>query len=212
MFRIRDYSVLLPLTPGELDLLFSRRRQEGDCIIWTGPRDSEGYGRIKLRGQVWLVHRLIHEILLGHVPTDLVVHHGCENRLCCNPEHFELSTNADNVRRAKRYCGIHHHNGRRTHCKRGHPLYGPNCITRYSKGRYARVCRACLNMRRRAYRAARRAAGSRWTGDAHFKSLMSLEAQASPPPVARTTRCPGAAGTSGLKGMQDLNTSSRASP
>jgi hypothetical protein len=184
MFRIRDYSVLLPLTPGELDLLMTRRRFDPNgCWTWTGPRDSEGYGRIKLRGEVWLIHRLFFEILVRHVALGKVVHHTCGNRLCGNPEHLEETTNADNVRRGKHYVGIHHHNGCRTHCKRGHPLYGPNCIYRYSKGRFARVCRACLNMRRRAYRGARRAAGDRWTGDAHLKPLMTLDGPAPAPPT-----------------------------
>lgn len=174
--KFRDYSVLLPLTPGELDYLLSLRRIDPNgCWTWTGRLDEEGYGRVKLRGQTWVVHRLFHEIFGSHVSVDLVIDHLCDNRACCNPAHHRQSTRSENSKRAKHYVGIHHHNGGRTHCRRGHLLLGHNCIYRWSHNgtRLARVCRTCLNIRRRAYRARRRAAGNRWTGDARKKHLIN---------------------------------------
>jgi hypothetical protein len=160
MFRIRDYSAILPLTPDEMNRLLSRRRvDENGCWTWTGYVGPDGYGQIELRGRSWRVHRLFHEIFAGHVPTDLVVHHTCGNRACCNPAHQELTTSADNVRRGKFYYGVEHHNGGRTHCRRGHPLSGDNVIhRRQGNGHMGRICRLCERIRRTNARLRRRVA------------------------------------------------------
>jgi hypothetical protein len=176
MYSVRDYSTLLPLTPEELSRLLSRRRiDENGCWTWAGTRDAEGYGRISLRNRIWIVHRLLYEILVGHVCTDDVLHHLCGNRSCCNPAHLRPISREENSRLAKHYTGIHHHNGSRTHCRRGHLLSGHNLITRRRKdGGTARVCRACLNLSRNNHRRRKRLAGPSWTGDAHLKPLMTF--------------------------------------
>jgi len=173
MYTVRDYSLLLPLRPDEMSrLMTGYRRDAKRCWIWTGTLDDDGYGRISLRNRSWLVHRLIFEILIGHVPPDMVLHHVCGNPSCCNPVHLLIITREENSRLAKHYTGIHHHNGRRTHCRRGHLLSGHNLILRRRKGGAARVCRACLRISRLKHRRAKRLAGPLWTGDAALKPLM----------------------------------------
>jgi len=174
MFRIRDYSSILPLTADEMNRLLSRRRfDENGCWTWIAYTDPEGYGSISLRGRSWRVHRLFHEIFRGHVPVDLVVHHTCGNRACCNPAHQELTTSSDNVRRGTFYYGADHHNGGRTHCCRGHLLSGDNVIYhRQTNGNIGRKCRECERMRRANARHRRRAAAN------------VLPAVADPQPVA----------------------------
>lgn len=162
MFKIRDYSAILPLTPDEMNRLLSRRRFESNgCWTWTGCKDYDGYGCISLRGKMWRVHRLVHEILVRHVPTNLVVHHTCGNTACCNPAHQELTTSADNTRLGKHRCGADHQNGSRTHCRHGHPLSGDNCIYRRDRlGYVSRICRTCQKLGRAATRLRKRAAAA----------------------------------------------------
>jgi len=145
MFQARDYSILLPLTPREMDRLVKRYRlDENGCWIWTGRLTPKGYGFARVRGSYWLAHRLFHELFIRHVPTNLVVHHKCGNRACCNPAHQELTTCGDNSRLGKRLSGADHPLGRRTHCRHGHPLSGDNCRCYVRAGHVIRICRKCV--------------------------------------------------------------------
>ena len=45
-------------------------------------------------------HRMAWELSNGPVPHGLMVLHRCDNPVCCNPAHFFLGTNSDNIRDA----------------------------------------------------------------------------------------------------------------
>ena len=67
---------------------------DGDCWAWTGYK-SKGYGYLFIKGKSYAAHRLSWEIYNGSIPEGLIVRHKCKNK-CCNPEHLELGTLADN--------------------------------------------------------------------------------------------------------------------
>ena len=77
------------------------------CWEWIGPRNTSGYGHIKLRwkrgprkGKVRsaLVHRIaVQEFTGRRVTTRSVVMHLCNNPACCNPAHLLGCTQKKNV-------------------------------------------------------------------------------------------------------------------
>jgi len=67
---------------------------ETPCWIWVGVVDHAGYGRISIEGerQQAYTHVLFFERANGSVPDGLHVHHLCEQKACCNPDHLEAVT------------------------------------------------------------------------------------------------------------------------
>ena len=70
---------------------------DSGCWEFDGPRNQDGYGRVRYLGRKTMVHRLAHEAWVGPIPDGLFIRHKCDNPPCVNPEHLETGTNAQNV-------------------------------------------------------------------------------------------------------------------
>lgn len=119
------------------DRLWPRVDASGPCWLWQG-KLSDGYGHIGLGGDGGAkrpVHRVVWELLVGPIPPGLQIDHLCRVRHCCNPDHLQLVTTAENLARSP----IANGKGK-THCKRGHPLTGGNVRYRPNGGRGCRTC------------------------------------------------------------------------
>jgi hypothetical protein len=121
-----------------------------DHWIWTGSVGSSGYGKVTAPGRDGrdlLTHRVVWEHHNGPIPEGLVLDHTevCLRILCCNPNHLEPVTQAENQRRKS---------SRRVQCAAGHDYTPENTFI----GNNGRECRICHAQRERDRRARRRTA------------------------------------------------------
>ena len=126
--------------------------QADGCWVWQSATTQKGYGTFKWRSTCKSVHRWVWLLTVGPVPEGLEFDHLCRVRACCNPDHLELVTHAENMARAKCRAGTDNHNGAKTHCPQGHEyaVHG-----RVHKGR--RYCVPCNIATSRQWRAKRKA-------------------------------------------------------
>lgn len=73
-------------------------RQDGECIIWTGARNAQGYGVMGGRAKgSRLAHRYAWTVEHGPIPDGLFVDHVCHNPACVKIDHLRLATIAQNT-------------------------------------------------------------------------------------------------------------------
>lgn len=68
-----------------------------ECWLWLGSFNHNGYGQFSYRGENWRAHRLAWVLSFGEIPETQIVRHKCDTRACCNPNHLELGSVADNA-------------------------------------------------------------------------------------------------------------------
>lgn len=120
------------------------------CWNWSGNR-SKGYGQVHCEQtkRKFLTHRVMVAASGRDMPVGMDVDHLCRNRACCNPDHLEVVTHRENIRRGN--SGLH----RKleavaiTHCPRGHEYTPENTLIQRTGWR---KCRACGREFTRRYR------------------------------------------------------------
>ena len=136
-------------TRRELILLRLPTGAAGECWLWNGRLNKDGYGITHVRGTSSpLVHRLAYEVLVEPIPEGMTVDHMCHridrclggrtclHRRCCNPAHLKVATIPVNTLRGHSRAGS---NSRKEVCDSGHEFTPEN--TYWYKGH--RQCRAC---------------------------------------------------------------------
>lgn len=113
--------------------------EEKGCWVWIGATDTSGYGHAKWKGQTLSVHRIVWLIHNGESPPEnMQLDHLCRVRSCCNPEHLEVVTPGENLRRGNSPSAIA---ARADQCRNGHRLSESRYISPSGKKMGCRLCR-----------------------------------------------------------------------
>lgn len=83
-------------TPEEV--LSSRVERQGDCLIWTGYKDKDGYGRLRVGSKILGAHRYAWELENGPIPEGRQIDHTCWEKSCVNVDHLRAITHSENQR------------------------------------------------------------------------------------------------------------------
>lgn len=154
--RNRERQLLASLTPEARERLSRRfwakvdKGAGGSCWEWTASVAGGGYGQFSVsldRARCNLVaHRLAYALIVGDIPTGLVLDHlpFCRNRRCVNPGHLEPVTDEENKRR-----GLHG-DLKPAVCPNGHPRTKGNTHVRPNGRSGCVVCMRALNKARHA--------------------------------------------------------------
>ena len=115
-----------------------------NCWIWKAWINEHGYGRMRVKNNLVLAHRVSWEIHKTSIPKGLCVLHHCDVPSCVNPDHLFLGTQKDNILDMfKKGRGNIIGRPKLSHCRKGHALDDSNIYMRFRNGRIDRQCKQC---------------------------------------------------------------------
>lgn len=82
-------------------MFWSKVNKTETCWLWTG-NIHNGYGRIGIDYKMKKAHQIAWLLSGNTIPDGHIIRHKCRSRNCCNPEHLETGTLAENNADKKR--------------------------------------------------------------------------------------------------------------
>ena len=117
---------------------FLKHTHEQDgCLVWTGCKNHNGYGRFNLANKAVSAHRAAFALFVGSIPRGLWVLHRCTRPSCVNPKHLYLGTAKQNT--ADMLAAGRGNHQRKKQCPQGHPYSGRN-LQMWGTWRYCKAC------------------------------------------------------------------------
>lgn len=124
-----------------LERLQEKVDTSGDCWLWLGALDKDGYGKFWVQNHTVRAARWAYEQEYGDIPEGLQVDHTCENPPCVRPSHLESVTCHENLMRGATYAAT---TAAAAECMYGHPFDEENTYTWHG----LRQCRTCQKQRK----------------------------------------------------------------
>jgi len=116
-------------------------KDENGCLLWTRSKTHNGYAQVRWDDTMRTGHRVAYELTFGAIPEGLQVDHLCRVRHCVNPDHLELVTHQENIRRG----ASNWNEATGGKCKRGHDITNPDNVYT-APGGTKRQCRECVRL------------------------------------------------------------------
>ena len=135
-----------------IELFWSKVNKTSSCWLWTGAKNSKGYGRFSFvpKGRRFAAHRIAYVLDGKTLTKDKTLDHLCRNPGCVNPAHLDPVSAVENVMRGT---GFAPRNKAKTQCPKGHPYTTENTYLSGKGDRHiSRNCRECGRIRCRAMR------------------------------------------------------------
>ena len=109
------------------------------CWLWTAYCDERGYAKFQVESRKSTRGHRLTVLAEGRLIGALQIDHRCRTHCCVNPQHLDVVTQAENMKRRAIA---------NTHCPAGHAYDERN--TYFYRG--WKHCRTCINERTRAHR------------------------------------------------------------
>lgn len=77
---------------------FQKVVQSDGCWAWTGNRNAEGRGLVRIDKVVYYAYRVAYTLEVGQIPDGKHICHRCDNPSCVRPSHLFVGSHADNMR------------------------------------------------------------------------------------------------------------------
>lgn len=91
LWKTNHRAAMLSRVPSILERFHRHVEHVGDCWIWTGARNSQGYGAMVTKHYTQeAVHRVAYRLFIGEPPPRRMIWRTCENKLCVRPDHLTL--------------------------------------------------------------------------------------------------------------------------
>ena len=130
---------------------FQKVNKTDSCWLWTGARDTAGYGSLTINKKKVRATRWSYEFHKSPIPDGLLICHTCDVPACVNPEHLWAGTYSEN---ALDMVSKNRQGPSKTHCYKGHSYEEVGCYVRIKPlnsarqgGTEWRCCKKCVSDR-----------------------------------------------------------------